>query len=71
MKFRLKYTRTAVFDGNFSADQLRPKRPEDNVHLTNGSGFMVTPAKYKAHLKVAIEIKEVSSLRVITRATTV
>lgn len=48
-----------MFDGNFSAEQLKMKHPEDDVHLTNGDGFMVAEGRYKEHLKVAKEIKEV------------
>jgi hypothetical protein len=48
-----------VFDGNFSAEQLKMKHPEDDVHLTDGDGFMVTDSRYKEHLKVAKEIKQV------------
>lgn len=56
---RWKFTRGYVFDGNFSAEQLRMKRPEDDVHLTDGTGFLTEDARYQEHLKVAIEIKEV------------
>ena len=35
------------------------KRPEDDVHLTDGNSFMVSAGSYKEHLKVAKEIKEV------------
>jgi len=35
------------------------KRPEDDVHLTDGTGFMTQDEQYQSHLKVAIEIKEV------------
>jgi hypothetical protein len=57
---RWKYSRGFVFDGNFSAEQLKMKRPEDDVHLTDGSGFFTAEGQYQKHLKVAIEIKEVS-----------
>jgi hypothetical protein len=56
---RWKFTRGYVFDGNFSAEQLKMKRPEDDVHLTDGTGFLTAEARYQEHLKVAIEIKEV------------
>jgi hypothetical protein len=36
------------------------KRPEDDVPLSMGCGFMVDTLPYKEHLKVAVEIKEVS-----------
>jgi hypothetical protein len=48
-----------VFDGNFSAEQLKMKRPEDDVHLTDGTGFLTEESRYQKHLNVAIEIKEV------------
>jgi hypothetical protein len=56
---RWKFTRGYVFDGNFSAEQLKMKRPEDDVHLTDGTGFLTEDARYQEHLKAAIEIKEV------------
>lgn len=56
---RWKFTRGLVFDGNFSAEQLKMKWPEDDVALSNGCGFMVDPGPYKEHLKVAVELKEV------------
>lgn len=55
----MKYTVNVAFDGNFSANNIKMKRPDDDVQLGNGTGFMVTDAPYKAHLKVAKEIKEV------------
>lgn len=35
------------------------KRPEDDVHLTDGTGFLTEESRYQKHLNVAIEIKEV------------
>lgn len=40
------------------------KRPEDDVHLTDGTGFMTEDARYQEHLKVAIEIKEVKGFAI-------
>lgn len=54
-----KYLRQLAFDGNFSQQHLAQKFPGDDVWLTNGDLFMVARARYKSHLKVAIEIKEV------------
>ena len=48
-----------VLDGNFSAEQLKMKNPDDDVPISNGHGFMVTAEQYKGHLRVAKEIKEV------------
>lgn len=44
-------------DGNFKIEQSKPKRPEDDVALTSGTGMMTAEAEYKAHLKVAAVIK--------------
>lgn len=57
-----KYARNITYNGNFSAEQLKPKNPWDDVNLTNGDGFMVREAPYQEHLKVAAEIKEVYSI---------
>jgi hypothetical protein len=35
------------------------KRPEDDVRLTNGEGYMVQEGPYRQHLKDAPEVKEV------------
>lgn len=48
-----------MFDGNFSAEQIKMKHPEDDVLLSDGNGFLVTDAPYMDHLKVAKELKEV------------
>ena len=48
-----------VADGNFCADHVKARKPEDDIQLTNGSGFMVEDNRYQKHLETAIEIKEV------------
>jgi hypothetical protein len=48
-----------MFDGNFTAEQLKMKVPEDDVHLTDGDSFFTTRKPYYDHLKVALEIREV------------
>jgi hypothetical protein len=55
---RWKFTRGYVFDGNFSAEQLKMKNPEDDVQLSDGHGFMTTDAPYQRHLRVAKEVKQ-------------
>jgi hypothetical protein len=47
-------------DGNFTADHLKQKRPDDDVWLTDGTGFMVSRAEYMDHLNIAKTYKEVS-----------
>ncbi|KIM35993.1 hypothetical protein M413DRAFT_47570, partial [Hebeloma cylindrosporum] len=49
------YIRSFVTDGNFTADHLKQKRPEDDVWLLDGEGMMTGRQRYKEHLKVAIE----------------
>lgn len=60
--YSLKYLRQLIFDGNFSQAHLRQKNPEDDVWLTDGELFMVARARYREHLKVAIEIREVRNI---------
>lgn len=48
-----------MLDGNFKAEHLRMKRPENDVPLSFGTGFVVEDMRYKEHLKVARETKEV------------
>ena len=35
------------------------RRPGDDIHLTDGTGFLTKEIRYQNHLKVAVEIKEV------------
>ena len=46
-------------DGNFSAEQLKMKHLENDVHLSDSDAFMVNNPPYQGHLKVAKELKEV------------
>jgi hypothetical protein len=48
-----------MFDGNFTAEQLKMKVPGDDVHLTDGDAFFTTRKPYYDHLKVAKEIRQV------------
>jgi hypothetical protein len=54
------FTRGYCMDGNFSAEHLHMRHPSDEVILTDGTGFFVAEKRYKDHLKVAIESREVS-----------
>jgi len=38
-------------DGNFQAEYMRMKNPENNVSLSDGTGFMVSKKLYKSYLK--------------------
>ena len=54
------YTRSIVIDGNFAADHLKMKRPENDIPLTPGGRYMVEPVRYETHLREAIDYREVS-----------
>ena len=59
--FRWKYRRILVMDGNFTAEHMKMRNPDDDVELTDGHRFMVGEKPYKEHLKSAVEDKEVSN----------
>ncbi|GBE84724.1 hypothetical protein SCP_0607040 [Sparassis crispa] len=50
-----KFKHGFVMDGNFSAEHMKMKHPEEDVALSNGQAFMVGQEDYKAHLAVAME----------------
>ncbi|GBE82431.1 hypothetical protein SCP_0408150 [Sparassis crispa] len=50
-----KFKRSFVMDGNFSAEHMKMKHPEEDVALSDGQAFMVSQEDYKAHLAVAME----------------
>ena len=37
-------------DGNFKAKHMKPKNPDEELWLMDGSGYMVTSAMYKQYL---------------------
>ena len=47
-------------DGNYQADRIKTRRPEKDVALTNGQGYMVDDVAYKEYLSVAKEPRVVS-----------
>ena len=46
-------------DGNFHAEQMKMRKPENDVPLMPGKMFMVHPGPYEEHLKVAKDVKMV------------
>jgi len=52
--------RSVVVDGNFKADHVHQKRPEDDVWLTAGEGIYAERTRYLQHLALAKETKEAS-----------
>jgi hypothetical protein len=59
MDARWLYRPSLVVDGNFKAEQIKMRRPQDDVALIDGEGYMVTDGPYREHLKASIETKEV------------
>ncbi|KAH9917630.1 uncharacterized protein B0H18DRAFT_958293 [Fomitopsis serialis] len=55
------YARGYVMDGNFHAEQMKMRKPENDVPLMPGKMFMVHPGPYEEHLKVAKDVKMHSS----------
>jgi len=43
--------------GNFTADHMKMRCPEDDVNLTHGYGYVVEEGRYKQHLLDAEEFK--------------
>lgn len=47
-------------DGNFKADHLHDKRPEDQVWIMDGRGFQVSRGRYQTYLadtKYPVEVR--------------
>jgi hypothetical protein len=47
--------RTTTVDGNFHADKIKTRRPDLDVNLTNGQGFMADDIPYQEYLRDAKE----------------
>ena len=44
-----------IMDGNFQAEHMRMRNPENDVLLSDGSEFMVSKKQYKLHLQSAVK----------------
>ena len=60
------FMRGFMIDGNFQAEHMRMRNPENDVPLSDGSGFMVSKEPYKLHLKSAVERQQVGSIPCIS-----
>ncbi|KAI6102536.1 hypothetical protein EV401DRAFT_1804675, partial [Pisolithus croceorrhizus] len=56
-----KYMQTFVMDGNFKAEHMHEKQPDDQVWLMDGRGFMVTHPTYQQYVKATPHISEKSA----------
>jgi hypothetical protein len=57
--YRSIYEPSIVADGNFKLENVVTKKPEEDVYLSDGRGYMVEDAVYQEHIKASIEIKQV------------
>jgi hypothetical protein len=48
-----------VVDGNFSAQHMKMRKPEDDVPLSDGLAYMVTNGPYQKHISQAANNEEV------------
>lgn len=55
--------RNIVTDGNMKAEHMRNDRADDDVALTDGTGFMVSTLPYLQHLATTKEPKQVGDYR--------
>ena len=49
-------------DGNFQAEHMKMRNPENDVPLSDGAGFMVSKKPYELHLKSTVERRQVRSI---------
>ncbi|KAI6010976.1 hypothetical protein F5J12DRAFT_904997 [Pisolithus orientalis] len=53
--------RQYVMDGNFTAQHMKMNKPELDVSLADGTGYMVAEKPYQAHLEQSLDNKERST----------
>jgi len=53
--------RSITVDGNFHADHIKMRRPDMDVMLTNGQGYMVEAVGYEEYINAAKEPRVVGS----------
>ena len=58
--------RTITVDGNFHADHIKMRRPDLDIALTNGQGYMVEEVRYREYLRAAEETHVVNLLAYYT-----
>jgi hypothetical protein len=63
------FMRGFMMDGNFKAEHMKMRNPENDVPLSDGTGFMVSPKPYELHLKSAVERRQVGFITSISAGT--
>jgi hypothetical protein len=56
---RAKYMPHLVMDGNFKLENLQMRRPQDDVRLRDGGGYMAQSEPYATHLRITPVTKTV------------
>jgi hypothetical protein len=59
---KILFMRGFMMDGNFQAEHMKMRNPENDLPLSEGTGFMVSRIPYESHLKSAVERRKVSSI---------
>ena len=54
------FMRGFIMDGNFQAEHMKMRNPENDISLSEGMGFMVSRIPYESHLRSAFERQQVS-----------
>ncbi|KAI6097097.1 hypothetical protein F5141DRAFT_1205735 [Pisolithus sp. B1] len=57
--------RQYVIDGNFTAQHMKMNKPELDVALSDGKGYMVSEGPYQNHLQQSLDTKEVRGFKVL------
>ncbi|KAF8261039.1 hypothetical protein EI94DRAFT_1773540 [Lactarius quietus] len=55
------FMRGFIMDGNFQAEHMKMRNPENDVPLFEGTGFMVSQKPYELHLQLALERQQRST----------
>ncbi|KIK11700.1 hypothetical protein PISMIDRAFT_122258, partial [Pisolithus microcarpus 441] len=55
------YDQQYVIDGNFTAQHMKMNKPEMDVSLSDGKGYMVSEIPYQRHLQQSLDNKERST----------
>jgi hypothetical protein len=57
-----------MMDRNFQAEHMKMRNPENNIPLSEGTGFMVSQLSYELHLQSAFERQQVSPFSRVSAA---
>ena len=59
---KILFMRGFMMDGNFQAEHMKMRNLENDVPLSEGTGFMVSQQPYELHLQSAFERRQVGSI---------